>query len=296
MKKPHGKHNKKFIRRHFASISIIILSTAICAGLLYLHASKTFDEIHSIRQSTAANEAKMDQVIAAIVERKAEEARVKQLADTKETAILSITLDEAGAASIDASKCNASKKHMDPNSITVMVNKKHCMQPLNYSPSDLVDAGGGFLLKKEAAEQYTRFKAAADAAGIPINLTSGYRSFSNQVGTYAHWVGVSGPEGADTYSARPGYSEHQTGLAFDIASNGCALSCFGSSQAYTWVETNAAEFGFIQRYYAGYEAITGYSAEEWHYRYVGATIAKDMKAKGIKTLEQYWDIPGGNYF
>ena len=275
---------------------MILLITAACGGLLYLHTNKTFQEIRATRQATQDNVERMDTVIAGIVARKAEEARLQQLADAKEIADLSITIDEATAATVDATKCSTTKKHTDASSIDVMVNKKHCMQPLNFMPGDLVDAGGGFLLKKEAAEHYALLKAAADAAGVPINLTSSFRSFSNQVGTYAHWVGVSGPQGADTYSARPGYREHQTGLAFDIASNGCALSCFGTSPAYTWVEAHAAEFGFIQRYYVGYESITGYSAEEWHYRYVGKTIAQDMKAKNIKTLEQYWDMPGGNYF
>lgn len=101
--------------------------------------------------------------------------------------------------------------------------------------------------------------------------------------------------GADTYSARPGYSEHQTGLAFDVAANGCTLNCFGSTSQYQWFQQNAADYGFIQRYYSGYEVITGYKSEEWYYRYVGASIAKDMQAKGIKTLEQYWNIPGGDY-
>ena len=296
MKRSHNKTRKKFFRRHILSISLIILATASCSGLVYLHASETFKEIRATRQATQTNVEQMDKIITDINAQKAEALRLQQLADAKEMADLSITLDEETAATVDATKCNVSKTHTDATSIDVMVNKKHCMQPLNYTPGDLVDAGGGFLLKKEAAEQYALFKAAADNAGVPINLTSSYRSFSNQVGTYAHWVGVSGPQGADTYSARPGYSEHQTGLAFDIASNGCALSCFGTSPAYTWVEANAAEFGFIQRYYVGYESITGYSAEEWHYRYVGKAIATDMKAKNIKTLEQYWDIPGGNYY
>ena len=102
--------------------------------------------------------------------------------------------------------------------------------------------------------------------------------------------------GADTYSARPGYSEHQTGLAFDVAAGSCVLDCFGTTSQYQWLQANAADYGFIQRYYAGYENITGYKAEEWHYRYVGTAVAKDMQARGIKTLEQYWDILGGGYY
>jgi len=80
-----------------------------------------------------------------------------------------------------------------------------------------------------------------------------------------------------------------------VAAGGCTLNCFGSSAQYQWFQQNAANFGFIQRYYAGYENITGYSAEEWHYRYVGVAVAKDMNEKGIKTLEEYWGVSGGDY-
>ncbi|MBC7459454.1 M15 family metallopeptidase, partial [Candidatus Saccharibacteria bacterium] len=122
--------------------------------------------------------------------------------------------------------------------------------------------------------------------------------YSSQVSTYKYWVGVSGAAGADTYSARPGYSEHQTGLAFDVADSAGAypLDSFKKTSQYQWLLANAANYGFIQRYYAGYTSITGYTAEEWHYRYVGVAVAKDMASKGIKTLEQYWGVSGGDYF
>ena len=81
----------------------------------------------------------------------------------------------------------------------------------------------------------------------------------------------------------------------DVAANGCVLDCFGATSQYQWLQAHAAEYGFIQRYYAGYEAITGYSAEEWHYRYVGVDVATDMKNKGIMTLEEYYGISGGDY-
>src|SRR5690606_33199023 len=124
---------------------------------------------------------------------------------------------------------------------------------------------------------------------------SSYRSYNTQIATYNRWVSISGSAGADTYSARPGYSEHQTGFVIDVAAKGCTLDCFGETSQYKWFQQNSAKFGFIQRYHAGYESITGYKAEEWHYRYVGVEVALDMQAKGIKTLEQYWNIPGGDY-
>ncbi len=141
---------------------------------------------------------------------------------------------------------------------------------------------------------------AAVAAGESFYITSSYRSYNDQVSTYAYWVRTSGANNADTFSARPGYSEHQTGLAFDVAasvnSKQYVLSDFNKTTRYNWLQANAADYGFIQRYYAGSESITGYKAEEWHYRYVGVAVAKDMQKKGIKTLEEYWGVSGGNYY
>lgn len=138
--------------------------------------------------------------------------------------------------------------------------------------------------------------SAARAAGQPLSVTSSYRSYGTQITTYNYWVSVSGKDGADTYSARPGYSEHQTGFALDVqTTDGRSLSDFAGTSQYAWLNAHAHEYGFIQRYIAGYESITGYKAEEWHYRYVGVDVASDMKAKNIFTLEQYWSMSGGDY-
>jgi D-alanyl-D-alanine carboxypeptidase len=168
------------------------------------------------------------------------------------------------------------------------------MQPVGYAPTDLTTSNGATLSAK-AMPAFLQMYAAAAATGQPFYVTSSYRSYTTQISTYNHWIATSGQAGADTYSARPGYSEHQTGFAFDVAANGCTLDCFGSTSQYQWFQQHAADYGFIQRYYAGYESITGYKAEEWHYRYVGVEVAKDMQAKGVKTLEQYWNISGGDY-
>lgn len=138
---------------------------------------------------------------------------------------------------------------------------------------------------------------AAATAGVPLSLTSSYRSYDNQVATYNHWVHVNGSyAAADTVSARPGYSEHQTGLAVDLMRpDGCSLECFAKTAQYAWMKDNAHKYGFIERYQVGQEAITGYSPEAWHWRYVGPAAATDMKTKGVKTLEQYWNVEGGSY-
>ncbi len=203
---------------------------------------------------------------------------------------------KAQAVAEQKAKEAAEKKarHSDPASILVLVNKKHPLTPMNFAPADLVTVNGA-LLSAKAATHYSQMQAAAAAEGQPFQVTSSYRSYEGQVMTYNHRVGQSGQSVADTYSARPGFSEHQTGFVIDVAAGGCVLDCFGSTTQYQWFKQNAPNYGFIQRYWAGSEAITGYKAEEWHYRYVGVEVAQDMQQKGIKTLEEYWGFEGGDY-
>lgn len=190
-----------------------------------------------------------------------------------------------------SSKCDVT----DPTSITVIINKKHCFNPADWAPADLSDVGG-YPLRLEAARQMTAMMQAASAAGNGFSLSSAYRSYQNQKTVYDNWVQVNGSvSAADTVSARPGYSEHQTGLAADLQTPGCALECFAGGAAYTWLTQHAAEYGFINRYPVGLSAITGYAPEAWHWRYVGVTTAQDMKTKGIQTLEQYFGVTGGSY-
>lgn len=235
----------------------------------------------------------MDVQIAQSKQRKIEEARKAEEAAAKKAADDSIANGNSGSSTIDAKLCNKATTHNNPAAIDVLVNKKHCLQPLGYVPQ--LATSNGATLNVQAIDAYNQLFAAASAAGQPFYVTSSYRSYASQVATYRKWVATSGQSVADTYSARPGYSEHQTGFAFDVAASGCALDCFGSTPQYVWFQQNAADYGFIQRYYKGYEDVTGYKAEEWHYRFVGVKVAKDMQSKGIKTLEQYWSLTGGDY-
>ncbi len=288
------KRIQKLVKRYWlvTTLILIALGTFLLGNALYINSKNNeiinnnknalqqlseAREIHSQAEAKKALEAKALQEEAA--SRAAEQAKHGSASD---------------ALSMDSKACNTATSHNDPSSIDVVVNKKHCIQPLSFSPSDLSTSQGATLSSKAMAA-YTQLYAAAAAAGQPFYVTSSYRSYATQIATYNKWVATSGQAGADTYSARPGYSEHQTGLAFDVAAHGCTLSCFGSTSQYSWLQKNAAVYGFIQRYYVDYDAITGYKAEEWHYRYVGIGVAKDMQSKGIKTLEQYWKISGGDY-
>jgi D-alanyl-D-alanine carboxypeptidase len=298
MRKPVQRSFRSFLKRHRLSLIAIPAALIICTGVLVWYNAYADAKIATINKDGATARAKDDVAIKAALAKKAADLKAKQEAAAKVTAENAKTADDSTATTVDSSTCNLSKTHNNPASIDVVVNKKHCIQPVTYVPTDLVDVGGGFLLSAKAAPSFNAMVAAANAAGEPFTLTSSYRSYSDQVSTYAYWVNTSGKDGADTYSARPGYSEHQTGLAFDVAdaSKQYVLSDFGKTSQYQWLQAHAADYGFIQRYYAGEESITGYEAEEWHYRYVGVTVAKDMQAKGIKTLEQYWGISGGDYY
>lgn len=302
MRKAVHHTSMRIFRRHWISLVVIIVALLGIAAFLYWFTTTTNAKIVTIQKDSAVASAADDLKISAIKAQRAAELKAKQAAAAKLAADQAQTAQASTASTVDSASCNTSKTHNDPASIDVVVNKKHCIQPVTYIPGDLTSVkdinGNSFLLSAKAAPFFTAMSDAAYAAGQGFYLTSSYRSYNDQIATYAYWVNTSGQTGADTYSARPGYSEHQTGLAFDVAAQGHALSDFVNSpqQQYQWLQAHAADYGFIQRYYAGSESITGYEAEEWHYRYVGVTVAKDMQAKGIKTLEEYWGIPGGDYY
>ena len=135
--------------------------------------------------------------------------------------------------------------------------------------------------------------AAAKQQGFDLVAFSGYRSFEYQTTLYDNYVKRDGQAAADRYSARPGYSEHQTGLAFDIGERGkedvWLTEEFGETPAGQWLFTHAQEYGFILRFPQNKEEITGYMYESWHYRYVGKEVAKEITKKNI-TLEEYLGV------
>ncbi len=186
----------------------------------------------------------------------------------------------------------------DPANIKVLVNKKNPLKPKTFVPKLMalssVGVGGGEYMQPEAAKAMGNMVAAARKSGVHMEVWSGYRSYATQASLFDNYVRRSGVARAETYSARPGYSEHQTGLAADMAApnEGLYLSAgFGATNAGRWVKANAWRYGFIVRYPEGYTHITGYIYEPWHVRYVGTAVAKNMRDKGIKTYEQYVKAP-----
>ncbi|MBT1001037.1 M15 family metallopeptidase [Paenarthrobacter sp. DKR-5] len=187
----------------------------------------------------------------------------------------------------------------DPSSPWVLVNKHHRLSPVTYQPSDLMvpalaGATADTLLRKVTAAAAASMFADAARAGVAMTLLSGFRSYATQASTYNSWLRIHGSvAGADTASARPGFSEHQTGLALDIGDGGaCELQpCFAASPAAVWAAANGHRYGFIVRYLLGHDRITGYYAESWHLRYVGSELATDMVHRRIPTLEEYFGLP-----
>lgn len=287
------------VRQRRALMITLVAALVVFAGslaLVYYYGNHALAKQQS--ESTASLKA-MDKKIAEIktkkeAERKAKLEAERKAAEQKAEADKALVSQQQGKV-VTPAGCAIKGTHGDPNTIDVVVNKKRCFNPIDFVPSDLTSFNG-FVVSAKIVPDLTAMFAAANAAGAPLSLTSSYRSYGNQVTTYNNWVRVNGSTAAaDTVSARPGYSEHQTGLAVDFSAGGCSLECFGGSAQYQWMQTHAATYGFIERYPPGLESITGYSPESWHWRYVGAATAQNMKAKGIKTLEQLWGLPGGGY-
>lgn len=186
----------------------------------------------------------------------------------------------------------------DPESIWVVSNKLRQLSPADFAPTDLsmpegVENEFAQPLREPAARAAEALIGAATAAGHRVRIISAYRDYATQVALYDGYVARDGQEAADTYSARPGHSEHQTGLVIDLDDFGdCYLAeCFGETPAGQWVGEHAAEHGFIVRYPTGQQDVTGFVPEPWHFRYVGRELAQEMQRTGISTLEEFFALP-----
>lgn len=186
-----------------------------------------------------------------------------------------------------------------PESITALVNKQFKL-PDQYEPKDLVYPDVAFIfsektekrkMRKEAATALEQMFAGAMKDKIELAGVSAYRSYATQKNLFDSYVKRDGEAKARTYSAVPGHSEHETGLAIDVSgSDGkcAAQDCFAGTPEAKWLASHSAEYGFIIRYPKGKEAITGYQYEPWHIRYVGSKVAKEISSRGI-TMEEYYN-------
>lgn len=165
----------------------------------------------------------------------------------------------------------------------LIVNKKNGL-PSSYNPGvNSIAQLGVNAMKSDAKKQ-----------GIYLNAFSTYRTYSYQAKLYTNYTKKYGETQANRFSARPGYSEHQSGLAFDFGGTNHSHwleESFALTNEGKWLYANAHKYGFILRYQKGKESITGYMFEPWHYRYVGSDVSTKVKASG-KTLEEYFGIAG----
>ena len=208
-----------------------------------------------------------------------------------------ITLELPGVAALTA----LSQDYDDPSSLWVVVSKDHPLSRSDYRPHDLAIPPSSVTTNaaKSSDEQSLRetifeptvsLFAAAKSAGYDLMIASGFRSYELQTMYFDNYSRTSGEEAANKYSARPGQSEHQTGIAFDISltSRECYLeTCFGDTAAGQWLAKHAHDYGFTLRYPADKTEITKYQYEPWHFRYVGVELAKALRDSGLTLDEAY---------
>jgi len=173
-----------------------------------------------------------------------------------------------------------------------LVNKYYYLDN-NYIPDNLETVSYEYSinntkLNKDALENFITMAESAKKENIIIKITTAYRDYNFQNNLYNNYVNIDGKQLADTYSARPGYSEHQFGYSFDLTNEEYTdFEGFEYTDEYAWLQENAYKYGFILRYPKGKEYITGYQFEAWHYRYVGIDIATYIHENNI-TYEEYY--------
>lgn len=148
-------------------------------------------------------------------------------------------------------------------------------------------AYGEVSAKEECYFAFIEMATSAKKDNITLIVTSGYRTQARQKAIYDDMLKSRGQTYADSYAARPGASEHETGLALDVFTPGATTDSFANTEAYAWLSNHAIEYGFILRYPDEKQYLTGYSPESWHYRYVGIDIAKKISEEGI-TFDEYY--------
>jgi zinc D-Ala-D-Ala carboxypeptidase len=185
----------------------------------------------------------------------------------------------------------------DPDNVAVLVNSQYSL-PKDHQPNDLVYPNVPFMfeekidkrkMRQEAAKALEELFAEAKDDGLTLLGVSAFRSYQTQQDLFHYYVQRDGEEKARTYSAVPGHSEHQTGLAIDVTGGDltCLVEdCFGDTVEGMWLAENAARFGFIIRYPDEKTSITGYQYEPWHLRYIGKDMATIITTLGF-TLEEY---------
>lgn len=183
-------------------------------------------------------------------------------------------------------------KQTDTSKDMLMLVNKHNYLPKNYKPNDVVNirnwyAYGENSAREEVYDHFIDMFNDAKEKGLMLIINSGYRDYELQNDLYEDYKYEYG-EDVDKVAARPGYSEHQTGLCLDISNEYAVMEEFETTDEFRWMQENAHKYGFILRYPKGKEIITGYDYESWHYRYVGVEVATKIKELNI-TFDEYYE-------
>ena len=208
-----------------------------------------------------------------------------QTGEDEETTVLHVNLDMDKPAYENATLVNGF-------SLDMLVNKRRYLAD-DYKPEDLVKINEKYASSDDmyasrlCVNAFIEMHDAALREGYEIVINSAYRSYQEQQDIVDLYLGLYGQNYVNNYVAKPGFSEHQTGLAFDIGSR--KVNVFANSEEYKWMLENAHKYGFINRFPKKYENITGFRSEPWHFRYVGKDIAKYIYENNI-TLEEYYVI------
>lgn len=192
---------------------------------------------------------------------------------------------------LDQDPYENTKEAKNLNTEKILVNKYYYLSkdyvPKNLEEIDNKYALEGMKLVKSAKEAFEKMAKDAAKQDLTIVAMSTYRSYNYQVNLYNRYVKEDGKEEADTYSGRPGHSEHQTGYAVDVYNKEENYTNFEKTKEYKWMSAHAHEYGFILRFPKDKEKETGYHFESWHYRYVGIDIARYIKNNNISFEEYY---------
>ena len=207
----------------------------------------------------------------------------KKLSNSQIILEVNIGLDKVFYTSVNPSP--------NQNSNFVLVNKFYYLDE-NYTPNKLEEIDNKYSVTRKylvnvAKISFESLAKKASEEGLKIRAVSAYRNYSYQTTLYNNYVKQDGVENADKYSARPGFSEHQTGLAVDVDNKISSYNNFENTKEFTWMKENAHKYGFILRYPKDKEYITGYIYEPWHYRYVGIDIATFIHKNNL-TFEEYY--------
>lgn len=183
-------------------------------------------------------------------------------------------------------------KETDISKDILMLVNKHYFLPKNYKPDDVENirnwyAYGNNSAREEVYDHFIDMFNDAKEEGLMLIINSGYRDYELQDGLYEDYKEDYGDD-VDKVAARPGFSEHQTGLCLDISNEYAVMEEFEDTDEFEWMQKNAHKYGFILRYPKGKEIITGYDYESWHYRYVGIEVATKIKELGI-TFDEYYE-------